>query len=257
MRFRGYGWANAWLSYLAGMGLEKFGNLIEVFGLVVPYLQRNDQEGFLTDDEHEHALAILERLGTAQPEVIPSKYGELKHSPVPSGLAPMHQAMLGWVRTEQSKLITQQTLAVEIGAVGSQAAATVHADGLVDAQRIYATITAEGLRSQVVRWLLEVNAVRWAAAFSPHVPGGCSPDDILAELPVVEWILSDETPTQRLAVFQGVKGLGYELDEEQVRSELRVLAPMKPAEPVAALAPEPARTGSHPDSPTEMPHADP
>lgn len=251
VRFRGFGWANNWLSYLAGLGLEKFGHLITLFGIVTPYLQRDDTTGgFLTDDEHAHALDILARLGTGQPEVIPGRYGTLEHSPVPASLTPMHQAFLGWVRTEQSKLISLQTLAVEIGAVGSQAAATVHADGLVDTQRIYATLTAEALRSQVVRWLLQVNAARWALAFSRYVPGGCTPDDVEAELPIVEWILDDQTQAQRLAVFQGVKGLGFALDEEQVRSELRVLAPMTaapapettPPTPDPAPSPAPAET---------------
>ena len=43
--FRGYGWANEWLSYLAGLTLEKFGTLVEVFGLSTPFLQRS-QDGF-------------------------------------------------------------------------------------------------------------------------------------------------------------------------------------------------------------------
>lgn len=248
VRFRGYGWANNWLSYLAGLGLEKFGHLITLFGIVTPYLQRDDTTGgYLTDDEHAHAIDILARLGTGQPEVIPGRYGTLEHSPVPASLTPMHQQFLGWCRTEQSKLISLQTLAVEIGAVGSQAAATVHADGLVDAQRIYATLTAEGMRSQLVRWLLQVNAARWALAFSRYVPGGCTPDDIEAELPIVEWILDDQTQGQRLAVFQGVKGLGFALDEEQVRSELRVLAPMIPS----ALAEQPTQDPKPAEQPAQ------
>ena len=260
VRFRGYGWANGWLGFCAGMGLEKFCHMIEVFGLVTPFLQRNDAEGFLSDDEHAHAIQILERLGTAQPEVIPGRYGELKHSPIPASLTPMHQAFLAWVRTEQSKLITGQTLAVEIGAVGSQAAATVHADGLVDTQRVFATLTAEAMRTQLVRWLLQVNAHRWALAFSPYVPGGCTPDDVEAELPILEWVLDDQTQAQRLAVFQGVKGLGFELDEEQVRTELRVLAPMRhapvPAEPTAPAAPAlPASLPAPTEPPRETPDA--
>lgn len=233
-RFRGYGWANEWLSYLAGLTLEKFGTLVEVFGLSTPYLQRS-ADGFLTDDEHAHALDILARLGTAEPDIIPSRYGELKHSPVPAGLAPIHTQMLGYCRTEQSKLVLGSTLSVEIGSNGSYAAADVHADGVVDTQRIYATLIAEALRSQVVRWLLEVNAQCWAVAFSQYVPGGCSPDDIVAEIPFIEWVLSDETPGQRLAIFQGVKNLGYQLDEEQVRTECRVLAPLG-SQPAAAAA---------------------
>lgn len=244
-RFRGYGWASAWLSYLGGLTLEKFGTLVEVFGLSVPYLQ-TPNDGFLTEDEHAHAIAVLERLGTCSPEVVPQKYGEIKHSPVPSGLAPIHTQMLGFIKTEQSKLILGSTLSVEIGSNGSYAAADVHADGLVDTQRIYASLIAEALRSQVVRWILDVNKIVWASAFSSIVPGGCSPDDIVAEPPIVEWILSDETPSQRLAVFQGVKNLGYALDEDQVRAELNVLAPMTSAPATA----EPS-TPTTPTTPTE------
>ena len=255
-RFRGYGWANAWLSYLAGLTLEKFGTLIEVFGLSTPFLQRS-QDGYLSDEEHDHALSILAKLGTGDPEVIPARYGEIKHSPVPAGLAPLHTQMLGYCRTEQSKLILGSTLSVEIGSNGSYAAADVHADGVVDTQRIYATLIGEALRSQVVRWLLEVNAPIWAAAFSRYVPGGCSPEDVVAELPIVEWILSDETPAQRMAIFQGVKNLGYALDEEQVRTECRVLAPLgsqpAPTFSLAVPSPEPEPVSSPAVAPTNAP----
>ena len=250
-RFRGYGWAASWLGYLSSLTLEKFGVLVEVFGLAVPYLQR-EADGYLSDEEHAHAVAILERLGTGQPEIIPSRYGELKHSPVPSGLAPIHAQMLGYCKSELSKLVLGSTLAVEIGSNGSYAAANVHADGLVDTQRIYASLIAESLRSQVVRWLLEANAERWAAAFSRYVQGGCSPEDVVAEMPLVEWVLTDETPSQRLAVFQGAKGLGVEIDEEQVREELGVRAPIRaaafeePAEGKVPLGDDPATPGPPP-----------
>lgn len=256
VRFRGYGWANEWLSYLGGMTLEKFGTLVEIFGLATPFLQRDESGngGFLSDAEHAHALQILEDLGKAQPAIIPARYGKLDHSPVPSGLAPIHQSMLGYIKTEQSKMVLGSTLAVEIGAVGSQAAATVHADGLVDTQRIYASRTAEAMRSQVARWFLQANAERLAAALSRYVPGGCSPGDVEAELPILEWIISDETPAQRVAVFQSVKNLGYELDEEQVRAESGVLAPLDLAK-LGLAAPE--SSSQPPTTPTPSPAAEP
>jgi hypothetical protein len=58
------------------------------------------------------------------------------------------------------------------------------------------------------------------------VPGGCTPWDVIAECPIAEWVISNESPSQRLAVFQGVKGLGFEVDEEQVREETGVRAPI-------------------------------
>ena len=255
-RFRGYGWANAPLSYLDGLTLEKFGTLVEVFGLSTPYLSR-DEASMLSDDEHAHALSILEDLGKAQPAIIPSKYGKLDHSPVPSGLAPIHQSMLALIKTEQSKMVLGSTLSVEIGSNGSYAAANVHADGLVDTQRVYAKLTADAFRSQPVRWFLQANAERLAAAFNRYVPGGCSPRDIENEAPIIEWVLSDETPAQRLAVFQGVKGLAYALDEEQVRQELGVLAPLAIPELLEPPIPQPTPTPSAqpPAQPTPGPGA--
>lgn len=244
-RFRGYGWANAPLSYLDGLTLEKFGTLVEIFGLATPYLQR-DETSMLSDDEHAHALSILEDLGKAQPAVIPTKYGKLDHSPVPSGLAPIHAQMLGYIKTEQSKMALGSTLSVEIGSNGSYAAANVHADGLVDTQRIYSSLTADAFRSQPVRWFLQANSERLAAAFNRYVPGGCSPQDIENEAPIIEWVLSDETPAQRLAVFQGVRGLDLKLDEEQVRQELGVLAPLAIPELLEPPIPNPQPTPTPP-----------
>ena len=147
--------------------------------------------------------------------------------------------MLGYCRTEQSKLILGSTLSVEIGSNGSYAAADVHADGVVDTQRIYATLIAEALRSQVVRWLLEVNAPLWAATFNQYVPGGCSPEDILAELPVIEWVLSDESPAQRMAIFQGIRTWAMRSTKNRFVPKCRVLAPLS-SQPVASDAVAPA-----------------
>lgn len=48
----------------------------------------------------------------------------------------------------------------------------------------------------------------------------------MALVPRVEWVISDETTTQRLEIFQGVKGMGFAVDEAQVREELGVRAPI-------------------------------
>ena len=128
-----------------------------------------------------HMRSISQQAWHGRRARFPSRYGELKHSPVPAGLAPIHTQMLGYCRTEQSKLILGSTLSVEIGSNGSYAAADVHADGVVDTQRIYATLIAEALRSQVVRWLLEVNASVGGSLQSIRT-GRMQPEDILAEL---------------------------------------------------------------------------
>lgn len=220
-RYRGYGWANAWLSYLGGLSLERFGVVVETFGVATPYLERS-QEGYLSDDEHAHALDILANVGTGKPEVIPSRYGTLEHSPVPAGLAPLHAQMLSVVKGEQSKLVLSSTLQMETDGIGSNALGLIHQDQQTDIQRIDCGLYAEAITSQPFRYLVEANADRWALAFSHYIPGGCTPWDVIAECPTCEWVITEEAPAQRLAVFQGAKALGIEPDPEQMREELRV-----------------------------------
>lgn len=260
-RSRGYQWATDWLCLLAGMSLEKFGTLIEVFGNPTPFLQ-TPSEGFLSDDEHAHAIAVLERLGTAQPEVIPHKYGTIGHTPVPSGIAPLHSQILGYLDSSISKAVQSATLQTEStpSGVGSNALGEVHRNVGVDIQRVDGALSAEAIRTQPFRWLCEANAETWAGAFGKYV-GGCSPADIVAEVPLCEWIISDETPQQRLATFVGFKTqLGFLVDEEQVREELGIRAPMPEFAPVDSAAPAPAPAPAAPADPaptTETPNAAP
>lgn len=223
-RWRGYGWANQWISYLSGLSLEKWGTVIETFGVSTPYLQNPDGK-FLGDAEHDHALDVLSDIGTGRPAVFPAQFGEIKFTPVPAGLAPMHAQILGYLKAEQAKLCLSATLQMEIGGVGSYAAATTHKDQQTATQKLDASLIAEALRTQPIRWLVEVNARAWAAAFAP-LCGGCTPEQIIAEAPGCEWVISDETSAQRLSIFQGVKGLGFAVDEAQVREELGVRAPL-------------------------------
>jgi hypothetical protein len=220
-RYRGYGWANAWLSYLGGLSLERFGIVIETFGVATPFLSR-DQEGYLTDAEHDHALEILSDIGTGKPAVIPSRYGKLDHSPVPSNLAPLHAQMLSVVKGEQSKLVLSSTLQMETDGIGSNALGLIHQDQQTDIQRIDCGLYSEAITSQPFRYLVEANADRWALAFSSYIPGGCTPWDVIEACPTCEWVITEEAPTQRLSVFQGAKALGIEPDPEQMREELRV-----------------------------------
>jgi hypothetical protein len=220
-RYRGYGWANAWLSYLGGLSLERFGIVVETFGVATPYLERS-QEGYLSDEEHAHALEILSNVGTGKPEVIPSRYGTLEHSPVPAGLAPLHAQMLSVVKGEQSKLVLSSTLQMETDGIGSNALGLIHQDQQTDIQRIDCGLYSEAITSQPFRFLVEANCIRWASAFSRYIPGGCTPMDIIGECPTCEWVITEEAPAQRLAVFQGAKALGIEADPEQMREELRV-----------------------------------
>lgn len=222
-RFRGWGFANAWLSYLAALPLERLSIVIDTFGVPVPFLEYNDSK-VLTDAENQRALDILISIGTGNPAMIPRSLGELKHSPVPQGLAPLHAQMLAIVRSEQSKNILSSTLQTEVGGNGSYSAAQVHEGQETKIVRLDSVVLCEAL-TRTLRHIAAANAERWAAAFARYVPG-ITPADIVEAAPFCSMTISDETPSQRVQVFVAAKGLGVELDLEQVREELQLRAPM-------------------------------
>jgi len=222
-RFRGWGWANAWLSYLAALPLERLSVVVETFGIPTPYLERSDSRA-LTDVENLEALELLEAVGTGRPAMIPRSLGTLEHSPVPQGLAPLHAQMLAIVRSEQSKNILSSTLQTEIGGNGSYAAATVHEGQETKIVRLDSVVLCEAL-TRTLRHICAANAERWAAAFARFVPG-ITPADIVEAAPFCSMTISDETPSQRVQVFTSAKALGVELDTEQVREELQLRAPL-------------------------------
>lgn len=243
-RFRGWSWSNAWLSYLAALPLERLSIVVETFGVPTPYLERSDSRA-LTDDENQHALELLEAHGTGRPAMIPRSLGELKHSPVPQGLAPLHAQMLAIVRSEQSKNILSSTLQTEIGGNGSYSAAQVHEGQETKIVRLDSVVLCEAL-TRTLRHIAAANAERWAAAFARYVPG-ITPADIVEAAPFCSMTISDETPSQRVQVFVAAKGLGVELDMEQVREELQLRAPMPSlsfGDETAAPTPTPAPTAA-------------
>lgn len=260
-RFRGWGWANAWLSYLAALPLERLSIVIETFGIPSVFMERSSSTA-ATDAENQLALELLEGVGTGKPAVIPRSLGELKHTPVPQGLAPLHAQMLAIVRSEQSKNILSSTLQTEIGGNGSFAAATVHEGQETKIVRLDSVVLCEALTS-TLRHLCRANAERWAAAFSRFVPG-ITPADIVEAAPTCSMTISDETPSQRVEVFTSAKALGVDLDLEQVREELQLRAPL-PAltfgDPTAAPTPtptaEPASTAPTEPTTSEEPDENP
>lgn len=251
-RFRGWGWANAWLSYLAALPLERLSVVVETFGIPTPYLERTDSRA-LTDGENALALELLEGVGTGKPAMIPRSLGELKHSPIPMGLAPLHAQMLAIVRSEQSKNILSSTLQTEIGGNGSYSAAQVHEGQETKIVRLDSVVLCEALTS-TLRHLCRANAERWAAAFAHFIPG-VTPADVVEASPFCSMTVSDETPSQRVEVFTSAKALGVELDLDQVREELQLRAPLpaltfgEPATPTPAPTAEPSSTAS--TEPTE------
>lgn len=244
-RDAGYQWSTHVLSYLSGLSLERWAVVIETWGVSSPILITDDT-GNPTDDQIDRAITALEAIGTGEPAVLSTRAGKLDFTPVPSGLTPMHAQICGYLASEKSKSVLSATLQVESSqsGVGSFAMANTHLQQQISTSIIDAQLRAEALRSQPFKWICEANAESWAATLGLYVPGGLTPREVVDGAPFCEWVISEETPQQRLATFTGAKnGLGLAVDEAQIREELRIRgsgsAPAAPA-PAPAAAPAPA-----------------
>lgn len=252
-RYRGYQWATDTLCYLAGLSLEKWGTVIETWGLSTPILFY-DQDGRVSDNEIESAIAALEDIGIGRPTALSSKFqgkDGISFTPTPTGLAPMHAQICGYLETQMSKAVQSSTMQTEASPSGngSFALAEVHRGQGVDVQKVNGCITAEAITTQPFKWLCEANADTWGRGL------GIRPEEVVAECPRFEWVIGDETPAQRLSVFQGVKNMGFDVDEQQVRDELGVRAPMPSVDDEAVSSPGFALKTD--PAPAEVPSADP
>jgi len=245
-RSRGYWYAGHFLFYLSGLSLERWSIVLETYGVSTPYAEYP-----LGSHAHDKALSdiddALASLGQGKPTKIPEGW-KLGHTETPQGLVPLHQAILGFLNAEKSKLVVSNTLTQEMGGVGSYNAMSGHQDQQEDVQTIDATLRAASLRRQLFRDLLAVNAVALARAFSPLVPGGCSPDDIMACSAKCRWDIQRKvSPDQRLKMFIDAANAGADVAEEQVFRECGFRAAaskadrfgQKPAAPVASAAQTP------------------
>lgn len=217
-RSRGYMFAGHYLYYLSGLSLERWSIVLETYGCSTPFAE-------YPLDMHGGAQALadvdnaLADLGKGRPTKIPAGW-KISNTETPQGLVPLHQAILGFLDAQKSKLVVSNTLTQEMGGVGSYNAMTGHQDQQEATQVIDAALRAESLRTQLFRDLLEVNAEALARAFSPFVPGGCSPDDIRARSARCRWDIRRELgPDQRLKMFIDAADKGENIAREQVYRE--------------------------------------
>jgi hypothetical protein len=238
-RDAGYQWSTHVHSYLSGMSLSRWAVVIETWGTSSPILITDDT-GNPTDDQIERAVEALEAIGTGEPAILSTRAGKLDFTPVPSGLAPLHAQILGYLAAEKSKAVLSATLQVESSqsGVGSFAMANTHLQQQISTSIIDAQLRAEALHSQPLKWICEANAETWARVLGQYIPGGLTPREVVDGVPFCEWVISDETPQQRLATFAGAKQqLSLDVDEDQVRQELRVRKPNGSPAPAPAPAP--------------------
>lgn len=217
-RSRGYHYAGEYLYYLTGLSVERWGIVLETYGMSTPYAEYQ-MDMHTTAAAQADIDAALARLGKGQPAKIPQGW-KIGNTETPSGLVPLHQAILGYLDAQKSKLVVSNTLMQEMGGVGSYNAISGHADQQEATQIIDASLLADSYRTQLFRDLLEVNADVLARAYSPYVPGGCTPEDIIADVPLCRWdIRRDVSPPERLQMFIDASDKGHEVDADQVNRE--------------------------------------
>lgn len=231
-RMRGYGFAASHLHWMSKLTWEKAGTLVETYGVVTPYVQPEDDGLDIQDEDEAAARAALAELGKGIPTVLSRRIGEIKTTPVPAALTPIHQCVIGYCNTGLSKLVTGQTLAMEMGGVGSYNATETHADQQEGVQRIDARLTQNSCNAQLLRFLCELNALAWARAFAPYCPGEeCTPQAICECVPRILWDVSRKlTKTDRLKMFLDASERGLPVSRAQMYEEFDFRAPLDPTD---------------------------
>lgn len=239
-RQRGYGYCGHYLSYLTGLSIEQLGTVLATYGVATPYLMIPDGE--VQGEELDQADAFLRNLGKGKPSYLSNKWGELKQTETPAGVTPLHSAMLAFLSAQKSLLVISNTLSIDMGNnVGSYGASSTHENQTLATQRIDMSLIAGTHRQQLLRYIVEVNARAWAWAFSPYVPGGCTPADVAACVPQMEIPVKPElTAPERLKMFIDAKGAGFEVDPDQVSRECNLDRPASsPISPAPGAPPSP------------------
>lgn len=220
-RSRGYQYAAHYLTQLTGMTVGKWAVILSTYGLSTPYFSFDEGYGAdLLPEDVAEAEDTLSDLGKGVGRILRGAWGEVKTTPVPTGMYDLHQAILGYLNSQKSKLVVSNTLTQEMGGQGSYNASSTHSDQQLATQRMDAAMLSETLRTQLVRFLVDKNAEAFARAFSPYIVGGCTPADVRACAPrILVEVNPKLSQPERLKMFLDVRGAGIEIDPDQLREE--------------------------------------
>jgi hypothetical protein len=220
-RSRGYQYAAHYLTQLTAMTVGKWAVILSTYGISTPYLSFDEENGAdLLPEDIADAEDTLADLGNGVGRILRKSWGEVKTTPVPTGMYDLHQAILGYLNSQKSKLVVSNTLTQEMGDQGSYNASSTHSDQQLATQRMDAAMMSETLRTQLVRFLVDKNAEAFARAFSPYIVGGCTPADVRACSPrIVVEVNPKLSQPERLKMFLDVKNAGIGIDPDQLREE--------------------------------------
>lgn len=233
----GYLYPNSWLHLIKTNAIARWAAVLEIWGIPVPW-GKVDYALWQDQTRRSEYEQILRDAGRGRPFLATDDLDIQKAFDLSDGDARgMHAALIGWVNSEQSKLIQGETLTTEIGGVGSYNASETHAETKESRVANCARRLAETER----RWYREVlklacyliNDDGSYAGVNPR--GLCailnrSPEQIIQKCGIPYWRIQREmTPAARMDLFvKAVNELGLPVDESQPYKEFGLKRPRKP-----------------------------
>lgn len=228
-RLNGYMFPGIWLHLLKSNATARWGVLLEIWGLPVPWVNV-DYAAWQDATRRSEYEAMLADAGLGKPILTTDDIKIDKAFEISSGDARgMHAALVGWATTEQSKLVLGSSLTQEIGGPGSYALGTVHAE----TTEIRVANCARRLSETEARWhreflkfaIYEVNADGSLGEVNPRGLCGVlstlhgrkvTPEEILSKCGTPYWRIQREmTPQVRMDLYsKAVNDLGLLIDED-------------------------------------------
>lgn len=236
VRRRGYLYPDSWLHLIKTNAIARWAVVLEIWGIPVPW-GKVDYSLWQDRTRRSEYEEILRNAGRGVPFLATDDLSIQEAFKLSDGDARgMHAALIGWVNTEQSKLVQGETLTTELGGVGSYNASETHAETKETKLANCARRLAETER----RWYREVlklacYLVKEDGSFGEVNPNGlcavldASPEEILQKCGVPYWRIQREmTPTARMDLYaKGVNELGMKIDEAQPYKEFGFKRPRK------------------------------
>lgn len=227
-RRRGYHYQAIWLHMIKHNAIARWAVVLEIWGIPVPH---GKADSALWQDPVRKAemQAIVRDAGLGKPFVTTDDFVIDKAFDISTGDARgMHAALIGWVETEQSKLVQLQTLTTELGGVGSYKASETHENTKETGERMDARQLEDTDRDQLFRSIVERAVWQYAddGAILGALPGGlcdalgASPDDILRHIPRAFYRIDREMTSQaRSQIYKDAVEMGLDVSANQYLDE--------------------------------------
>lgn len=216
-RLRGYMFPASPVVWAMGLGLERWLKIFDLCAVATPFATVNAQEE-LTAEEDLALTDALTDLGLGIPAKFSDKIKEIGFTRMPEGVTTdgIHGAILGYCETLLARLVNSQTLtgSAPTGSA-SYALGAVHQASEEAGQYADLALSAESHETQLVAYIVQINAQQLARAF------GASVDQVLACVPRCYRFLDRRIdPVQRLGMFKtAMLDMKLRVDPDQIAEE--------------------------------------